>query len=72
MFDDAFAVDDQRIVGGKHLRLVLSRDGMRYAAILWNSVDALPARVRAAYRPEINEWNGSATLQLAILHWQPE
>ena len=72
VFDDAFAVDDQRIVGGKHLRLVLSRDGMRYAAILWNSVDALPARVRAAYRPEINEWNGSATLQLAILHWQPE
>ena len=70
VFDDTFTVADQRIVGGKHSRLFLTRLGERHAAILFNHVDPLPATIRAAYRPDVNEWNGTASLQLVIEHWQ--
>jgi single-stranded-DNA-specific exonuclease len=74
-FDDVFDVADQRIVGGKHSKLVLTRrEGARlerYAAILFNHADTLPASIRAVYRPDRNEWNGTVALQLVVLHWQP-
>ena len=69
VFDDVFAVEGQRIVGDRHLRLVLARAGERFEAILFNQVEALPPRIRAAYRPDVNEWNGSFALQLVIEHW---
>jgi len=84
VFDDAFAVAEQRIVAGKHTRLTLvgprcagpagagaAPVGARYAAILFNRVDPLPAAIRAVYRPEVDEWNGSASLQLVVEHWEP-
>ena len=76
VFDDTFAVAEQRIVGARHSRLTLLRtdDGtatVRYQAILFNHVDPLPGTVRAAYRPDVNEWNGTISLQLVIEHWQP-
>jgi single-stranded-DNA-specific exonuclease len=71
VFDDIFAVADQRIVGGKHSRIFLTRVGERHAAILFNHVDPLPGTIRAAYRPDVNEWNGTMSLQLVIEHWQP-
>lgn len=71
VFDDIFAVADQQIVGGKHSRLFLTRVGERHAAILFNHVDPLPGTIRAAYRPDVNEWNGTTSLQLVIEHWQP-
>jgi single-stranded-DNA-specific exonuclease len=73
VFDDLFDVEDQRIVGGKHSRLVLARtdcgDRRRFAAILFNHADPLPASIRAAYRPDVNEWNGTTSLQLVIEYW---
>ena len=75
MFDDTFVVAEQRIVGEKHTRLVLRRAGgasdERYSAILFNHADPLPASIHAAYRPEVNEWNGAASLQLVIETWRP-
>ena len=76
VFDDTFAVAEQRIVGARHSRLTLLRTGdgaatVRYQAILFNHVDPLPGTVRAAYRPDVNEWNGTISLQLVIEHWQP-
>jgi single-stranded-DNA-specific exonuclease len=74
-FDDLFDVAEQRIVGERHLKLVLERRGAgaarRFAAILFNQVDPLPATIRAVYRPDPNEWNGTVALQLVILHWEP-
>ncbi len=74
VFDDVFAVLEQRIVGEKHSRLKLERSvdgaGERFAAILFNHAEPLPASIRAAYRPDVNEWNGTASLQLVIEHWQ--
>ena len=70
-FDDTFAVEAARVVGGKHLRLTLSRPDDRFEAMLFQHADALPARIRAAFRPEVNEWQGLRTLQLTIEHWEP-
>jgi single-stranded-DNA-specific exonuclease len=69
-FDDAFAVLEQRIVGGTHSRLTLGRGGERFEAILFRNADPLPPSIRAVYRPEVNEWNGVASLQLVVEHWQ--
>jgi single-stranded-DNA-specific exonuclease len=70
-FDDTFDVRETRIVGGKHTRIGLARGKERFEAILFNHADALPARIRAAFRPEVNEWQGNASLQLTIEHWLP-
>jgi single-stranded-DNA-specific exonuclease len=70
-FDDRFDVRAPRIVGGKHTRLTLERDGERFEAILFGHSDPLPARIHAAYRPSINEWQGTSALELTIEHWLP-
>jgi single-stranded-DNA-specific exonuclease len=71
VFDDTFAVLAQRTVGGNHSKLVLARGTKRYDAILFRHVDPLPGAIHAAYRPDVNEWRGEASLQLVIEHWQP-
>jgi hypothetical protein len=58
VFDDVFSVIDQRVVGGGHSKLTLARGGERYDAMLFRHADPLPASIHAAYRPEMNEWNG--------------
>ena len=74
-FDDLFDVTDQRIVGERHLKLVLERRGAgaahRFSAILFDHAGALPARIRAVYRPDPHVWNDTVALQLVILHWEP-
>ena len=70
VFDDAFSVLDQRVVGGSHSRLTLGRGNERFDAILFRHADPLPLSIRAAYRPEVTEWNGTLSLQLVIEHWR--
>jgi single-stranded-DNA-specific exonuclease len=74
-FDDTFVVEDQRWVGGKHLRLRLAREPSggrsRYDAIAFNQSTLLPARVHAVYRLDVNEYRGTQSLQLMIDHWEP-
>jgi single-stranded-DNA-specific exonuclease len=71
LFDGEFSVLEQRIVGGKHVRLVLSGLRRRLAAIVFNEAGPLPARIRAAYRPEVNRYQGLDSLQIVIESWQP-
>ena len=71
VFDDLFTVLDQRVVGGAHSKLTLARGSERYDAILFRYADPLPASIRAAYRPDVNDWNGTASLQLVVEYWQP-
>jgi len=75
VWDDVFEVADQRVVGGRHSKLVLRRPGTGvdagYAAMLFNHADPLPATIRAVYRPDSNEWNGTVALQLVVEHWEP-
>ena len=70
-FDDAFAVEDQRVVGERHLRLSLTREGERFEAIAFGEPGPLPALIRALYRPEVSEWNGLLALSLVVEHWEP-
>jgi len=71
LFADAFGVVDQRIVGGRHLKLRLARGSRRFEAILFGCADPLPAEIQAVYRLAVNEFNGSRALQLNVEHWEP-
>ena len=71
VFCDTFDVVSQRIVGGKHTKLRLSREGRRIEAIRFNSLEALPARIRAAYRLSVNEYNGLKSVQVNVEHAEP-
>ncbi len=70
LFDGLFDIAGARIVGEKHLKLVLRHaDGALLDAIAFNlaAADWRPGRrVRAAYRPEVNVYQGSRSLQLVI------
>ena len=70
-FDDEFSVVRQRVVGERHLKLRVARDGREYEAMLFGHAEPLPPRVRAVYRPVANEYNGMRALQLTFEHWQP-
>ncbi|MDB5808393.1 MAG: single-stranded-DNA-specific exonuclease RecJ [Betaproteobacteria bacterium] len=69
-FDDEFTVARQRVVGARHTKLRLVRDGCEVEAMLFSHATPLPERIRAVYRLSVNEWNGSETLQLTLEHWQ--
>ncbi len=69
-FDDIFAVVERRIVGERHLKLRLEKSGRRFDAILFNCIDELPAVIRAVYRLQANEYNGSRSLQLVLRYWE--
>ena len=66
-------VCDQRVVGGKHLRLSVRdaslRKGEKQEAIAWRWGEyyPLPKFVDLAYQLRTNEWNGEITLQLEVV-----
>lgn len=73
MFDNAFEILDQRIVGQNHLKLTLVHEqgGQPVDAIAFNiDLNEWPnhrARyLHAAYRLDINEYNGRTKLQLMV------
>jgi single-stranded-DNA-specific exonuclease len=70
LFEGEFAVLEQRVVGGKHVRLAVSASGRRLAAIAFNEPGPLPPFIRAAYRPEVNHFQGLDSLQIVIESWQ--
>lgn len=68
VFFDTFSVINQRIVGEKHLKLLLQKDQKRYDAIYFNYHDDLPENIEAVYALEANEYKGLQTVQLQIKH----
>jgi single-stranded-DNA-specific exonuclease len=71
LFCDTFTVQDQRVVGERHLKLRLLKDGQRLEAMRFNSLEPLPSRVRAAYRVSVNEFNGLKRPQLTFEAVEP-
>ncbi len=71
VFCDTFDVVSQRVVGGKHTKLRLVRDGRGIEAIRFNALESLPPRIRAAYRLSINEYNGLKSVQVNVEHAEP-
>ena len=70
LFCDTFAVENQRIVGERHLKLWLVKGGRRIEAMRFGAVDQLPPQVRAAYRLSVNEFNGLKSIQLNVEHYE--
>jgi single-stranded-DNA-specific exonuclease len=70
LFCDTFNVEAQRVVGERHLKLQLVRHGRRLEAMRFGALEPLPARVRAAYRLAVNEFNGLKSVQLNVEHFE--
>jgi single-stranded-DNA-specific exonuclease len=80
-FRSRFHVEDQRVVGQKHLKLKLRKapSGIRddqpkkpaflYDAILFLHDNPLPEVIDAVYRLQVNDFNGNVSLQFVLEHW---
>lgn len=70
IFDGDFDVVQQRIVGEKHLKLVLQPVGSRNTidAIAFNHIEMVGDQLHAAFRLDVNEYMGRRTVQLMIEH----
>jgi single-stranded-DNA-specific exonuclease len=69
-FSDDFVVQNQRVVGEKHLKLRLSNRGKLIEAILFGHNEPLPEKIHAVYSLSVNEYNGTQSLQLIVRHWR--
>lgn len=76
LFEGVFRIASQRIVGGKHLKLVLQQQGTEplYDAMLFNHEERLPVSgwLNVVYRLDVNEFRNQQNLQLMIEHWDPQ
>ena len=71
LFVATFDVMAQHVVGEKHLKLKLTRNGLAFEAMRFFHHDLLPDRIRAVYALMPNEFNGKQSLQLKLQHWEP-
>ena len=69
-FNNDFVVQNQRVVGEKHLKLRLNSQGKLIEAMLFGHNEPLPDQIHAVYSLGVNEYNGTQSLQLVIRHWQ--
>ena len=77
MFDNVFEILDQRIVGQRHLKLTLKHeegteviDAIAFGVSLTEWPNHRARYLRAAYRLDLNEYNGRTKLQLVIATMQ--
>jgi single-stranded-DNA-specific exonuclease len=70
LFDGEFELDSWKIVGETHLRLVLRHRGVTQplVAMAFGAYTGQPppARLRAAYQLDVDEWNGTTRLRLMV------
>ena len=71
LFDDVFTIVQQRIVGEKHLKLVVEKNQQIFDAIAFNVdikrwPDHQTKQVKLAYRLDINEFRGKQSVQLMV------
>ncbi|SEK66479.1 exonuclease RecJ [Colwellia chukchiensis] len=71
IFDDVFTLVQQRIVGEKHLKLVVEKEQQLFDAIAFNVdlkrwPDQQAKQVQLAFRLDINEFRGKQSLQLMV------
>lgn len=72
VFDGVFAVRDWRIIGERHLKMTLERDGRRFSAIQFDGWDgdAPTTDSHIAYRLTPDDWRGGDAVQLIVLQRQ--
>ena len=80
LFDGRFAVIDQRVVGEKHLKMIVRHPdgGEPVDAIAFNNLpedleraagDSGSKVVRMLYRLDVNRWRGQESCQLIVEHF---
>ncbi len=70
LFEGDFTVRSQRIIGEKHLKLQLASSEATYSAICFFRAEPMPSSIQAVFNLAVNEYNGNASLQLIVRHWQ--
>lgn len=70
IFDDTFDVTYQKVLKDKHLKLRLKKGQTQFDAIQFNFAGSAPNRIHAAFRLDINEWNGNQSVQLLLEHFE--
>jgi single-stranded-DNA-specific exonuclease len=75
LFCDTFEVEMRRVVGERHLKLQLKKEGRRYEAMCFNAgaqegTVQESNRIRAAYRLAVNEFNGLKNVQINVEHFE--
>ncbi|MEW7977088.1 MAG: single-stranded-DNA-specific exonuclease RecJ [Candidatus Sedimenticola endophacoides] len=76
-FDGVFELIDQRVVGQRHLKMVLRPrgGGPELDAIAFNQADRMPTRqgleIEAAYRLDVNVFRGNRSVQLMVEYFAP-
>lgn len=73
LFEGLFQLVDQRIVGGKHLKMVLKKENQIFDAIAFNvDLNQWPnhrlEQVNTVFKLDINEFRGKRGVQLIIEH----
>lgn len=73
LFDGVFEVLEQRLVGGRHLKMTLAKEEETLGAIAFNiDINSWPnyrcSYVNIAYRMDVNEFRGKRTVQLIVEH----
>ncbi len=78
VFDDRFEVVSNRIVGERHMKLLLRKpgsEGQLFDAIAFNADlemwETAPEIVDAAFRLDVNEYRGRRSVQFIIEHIEP-
>ncbi len=73
VFDGTFEVLRWRVVGERHLKLVLAVDGRPLDAIQFGGWDGTPppSRVRLAFQLEPDGYRGGDAIQLRVVHREP-
>lgn len=77
LFDGTFKLLQQRLVGGKHLKMTLEVEGKAIEAIAFNVDIAfwpnpMMKSVYCVYRLDVNEFRGERTVQMLVEVLQPE
>lgn len=76
VFDDVFRILDQRLVAGKHLKMVLAKGERQLEAVAFN-VDAAQwpnyrcQQIYAAFRLDVNVFRNRRSVQLIVQHLEP-
>jgi single-stranded-DNA-specific exonuclease len=69
-FDEVVELLEQKIVGAKHSKLRVTRNGAPpVTALLWNYIDPLPKRIHVVYRWNVNAFNGNESAEMMIEAW---
>ena len=66
VFSDEVEVVSQRLVGEKHLALKLKHQGQPVDGIWFGRIAPLPARVKLAYRLDVDEWQGQKRVRFMV------